>query len=844
MAEVHGSCDDRFSGVREALGRNLDAEELGASIAVDLDGETVVDLWGGFRDAERTTPWTRDTIVNVWSTTKTVLSLAALMLVDRGELDVYAPVGNYWPEFSAKGKKNVEVRHLMSHTSGVSGWEQPFSIRDMYDWATATERLAQQRPWWEPGTASGYHANNQGHLVGEVIRRITNTTFKQFVADEIARPLGADFQVGARESDWGRIAPVVPPPRPDADPRELDPASVMVKTYTGPVASAKAANSPEWRRADLGALNGHSNARGVLDVLRVLSLGGEVGGRRLLSQKTIDLDLRPAVRRRRPGAGRAVPVRHRLLPGLTGDPVRALGTHLLLGRLGWLDDRDGPRPAADDQLHDEPHGGRHPRLRPGRGLRAGRLRRGRLRLPAHVQPAVRTAAASWPRVRGMSGPAEVTRGWWPRLPRRRLVLLAAVAVLAVEAYLIGPTLGGAVAALATAQPGWIAVAAVAAATSMSMFSRGRRRLMRAAGVEVPARSALAAVYVAHAMHATLPGGAAFSTAYTFRWMRSWGASPTTATWTLASGGVVASAMLAALGLVGSLLVGSSAGLVPLSLAVAGVLLAAVAARRLQRRPDVVLSIARWALARADVLRRRPADAHRAALEQLVAQLRAVRPRPVDWAVAAAFALGNWVFDVACLAASALALGVTGLTPALLLLVFTAGMAAASFSLVPGGIGVVDAAMVLAFVAGGVPAAAALPAVLLYRLISLVGVVSAGWVVAALQARRRRRRRCRSCRGPRCGAWRPDRHASSITRRCSSVVSWWISRVSWVLVLSSSSCSRKSWLALACWKAAARFWPIITKVDRKMASRETTRVRVGQGLRSANSIQTAKTTTCT
>ena len=289
MAEVQGSCDDRFSGVREALERGLDGDELGASIAVDLDGETVVDLWGGYRDEERTTPWTEDTIVNGWSTTKTVLALAALMLVDRGELDVHAPVADYWPEFAAKGKKDVEVRHLMSHTSGVSGWEQPFSIRDMYDWETATERLAAQAPWWEPGTASGYHANNQGHLVGEVIRRITNTTFRHFVADEIAKPLGADYQIGAREADWDRIAPVVPPPRPDDDPRELDAESVMVKTYTGPVASAKAANSPEWRRADLGALNGHTNARGLMQVMRTMSLSGEAGGVRLLSPETIDL---------------------------------------------------------------------------------------------------------------------------------------------------------------------------------------------------------------------------------------------------------------------------------------------------------------------------------------------------------------------------------------------------------------------------------------------------------------------------------------------------------------------------------------------------------------------------
>ena len=134
MAEVHGTCDERVAGVRDALAEKLDGEELGASIAVDLDGETVVDIWGGYRDEERTTPWTQDTIVNVWSTTKCVLNLAARMLVERGDLDVHAPVGNYWPEFSAKGKEDIEVRHLMAHTSGVSGWEKPFSIKDMYDW--------------------------------------------------------------------------------------------------------------------------------------------------------------------------------------------------------------------------------------------------------------------------------------------------------------------------------------------------------------------------------------------------------------------------------------------------------------------------------------------------------------------------------------------------------------------------------------------------------------------------------------------------------------------------------------------------------------------------------------
>lgn len=289
MAEVHGRVDERFAGVREALAQQLDAgEELGASIAVDLDGETVVDVWGGYRDEQRTQPWSEHTIVNVWSTTKCVLALAALVLVDRGELDLDVPVADYWPEFAAKGKKDVRVRHLLSHTSGVSGWDQPFSVRDMYDWTTATERLAQQRPWWEPGTASGYHASNQGHLVGEVIRRITGTTFRKFVADRIAGPLGADFQVGARESEVSRIAPVVAPPRPEGGGPAPDPDSVVVKTFTGPRSSADAANTPEWRAADLGALNGHSNARGVARVLRTLALGGEAGGIRLLRPETVE----------------------------------------------------------------------------------------------------------------------------------------------------------------------------------------------------------------------------------------------------------------------------------------------------------------------------------------------------------------------------------------------------------------------------------------------------------------------------------------------------------------------------------------------------------------------------
>jgi CubicO group peptidase (beta-lactamase class C family) len=289
MGEVSGTCDARFAPVRDALAEQLDKEELGAGIVLDIDGETVVDIWGGWCDSERRRPWEQDTITNVWSTTKTVTNLAALMLVDRGLVDAYAPVADYWPEFAANGKEAIEVRHILSHTSGVSGWEAPFDVTDMYDWTSSTERLAAQSPWWEPGTASGYHANNQGHLVGEVVRRVTGLPLKGFVAEQIAGPLGADFQIGATKSDWPRIAPVVPPPPLPIDLATLPPESPMYKTFTGPVAEAANANTAGWRQADMGALNGHANARSVVRIIKALSLGGAVDGTRLLSPEAIDL---------------------------------------------------------------------------------------------------------------------------------------------------------------------------------------------------------------------------------------------------------------------------------------------------------------------------------------------------------------------------------------------------------------------------------------------------------------------------------------------------------------------------------------------------------------------------
>jgi len=293
VADIHGVCDGRFEAVRGALARNLDSgEELGASIVLDIDGDIVIDMWGGFRDEARTVPWDEHTITNVWSSTKTVTSLAALMLVDRGQLDVDAPIAKYWPEFAASGKQDVLVRHMLSHATGVSGLDQPAVVEDLYDWEQATSRFAAQAPWWEPGTASGYHALNFGHLIGEVVRRISGQSLKQFVAQEIAGPLGADFQIGAAESDWGRIAEVVPPPPLPFDFEAIGLDSPTVKTLTGPPVVAESANTPGWRRADIGAANGHGNARSVARVMSVVARGGEVDGVRLLGPDTVDLIFR------------------------------------------------------------------------------------------------------------------------------------------------------------------------------------------------------------------------------------------------------------------------------------------------------------------------------------------------------------------------------------------------------------------------------------------------------------------------------------------------------------------------------------------------------------------------
>jgi CubicO group peptidase (beta-lactamase class C family) len=247
-----------------------------------------VDLWGGHTDAARTVPWHQDTLVSLWSTTKTLSALAALVLVDRGALDLHRPVAHYWPEFAAQGKQDIEVRHVLAHTSGLSGWQQPFTMDDLYDWPTASARLAAQAPWWEPGSASGYHVQTQGQLIGELVRRVSGRTLTEFVDTEIAKPAQADVQIGARQADWPCIAELVVPSQLPGIPAGLDPEGIFTKTLLGSPARDEHVDTPQWRRAELGAVNGHGNARGMARALSVISRRGEVNGRRLLSADTVD----------------------------------------------------------------------------------------------------------------------------------------------------------------------------------------------------------------------------------------------------------------------------------------------------------------------------------------------------------------------------------------------------------------------------------------------------------------------------------------------------------------------------------------------------------------------------
>ncbi|MCB1685568.1 MAG: beta-lactamase family protein, partial [Pseudomonadales bacterium] len=277
-------CDPRFEAVKQAFANNFaEHGDVGASVAVTHNGEYVVDLWAGSRDAAGEEPWQEDTIVNVYSTTKTMAALCALVLADQGEIDFEAKVADYWPEFAQNGKGDVRVKHVMSHSAGLSGLDVQISAEQAYDWDFMIDTLAKQAPWWAPGTQSGYHALTQGYLIGEVVRRVTGQSLGTFFREQIAQPLQADFHIGTGEEHFARIGELIPPLAGPAS-QAGDPDSIAARTFRSPAIDAKDSRTPGWRKAEIPAANGHGNARSVVRVQSVLANGGEAFGKRILSE--------------------------------------------------------------------------------------------------------------------------------------------------------------------------------------------------------------------------------------------------------------------------------------------------------------------------------------------------------------------------------------------------------------------------------------------------------------------------------------------------------------------------------------------------------------------------------
>ena len=281
---AQGKRDTGFEGVEAVLDANLaSGADLGASFCATKDGVTLVDLWGGFADEARSRAWQSDTIVNVYSTTKTMTALTALLLADKGALDFDERVAHYWPEFAANGKADVKVSHLMSHSAGLSGWKEPITKEDLYDWEKATSLLAAQAPFWEPGTKPGYHALTQGYLVGEVIRRVVGKSVGTVFREEIAEPLGADFHIGLPASEDGRVADLVPPPAGGSISEEAM-AELPRNMATNPGIDVLETRTRAWRAAEIPAAGGTGNARSVAEIHTILANGGVAKGKRFLSE--------------------------------------------------------------------------------------------------------------------------------------------------------------------------------------------------------------------------------------------------------------------------------------------------------------------------------------------------------------------------------------------------------------------------------------------------------------------------------------------------------------------------------------------------------------------------------
>jgi len=306
---IHGHCDPRFENVRKVFTEKFEAgKEVGASIAFTLHGESVVDLWGGFV-GKRGTPeadreWQRDTLANTYSTTKGMTAICAHRLVEAGKLDLDAPVVQYWPEFGAEGKSEIPVRWLLSHQSGLPAIRKEMPPEALFDWDAMCQALAETKPWWTPGTKHGYHPVTYGHLVGEVIRRVSGRTVGQMFREDVAEPLEADFHIGLDAAEDDRVADIIgslaPPKSGPGEPKVkikgpladfmrdmTDPTTMVGRAFNNPRMKPTTVNSREWRAAEIPAANGHGTASALARVYGALANGGAVDGVRILEADSI-----------------------------------------------------------------------------------------------------------------------------------------------------------------------------------------------------------------------------------------------------------------------------------------------------------------------------------------------------------------------------------------------------------------------------------------------------------------------------------------------------------------------------------------------------------------------------
>lgn len=285
--EIKGHCDDRFAPVREAFAKNFEADkELGASYAVCVGGEMVVDLWGGHADVARTKAWEKDTIVQVSSSSKIPVSLCGLMLVDRGLIDLDEPVATYWPEFAQAGKEKLPVRYLFSHSSGLPNIDGMPALDVLADWDEVIRRLAAQKPWWEPGTQSGYQSMIYGHLIGELVLRTTGKTISEFFNQEVAAPLDIDFHLGPKGPEIDRIAEIEDNLGFE---EEVDKDSIYYRAHgyllRTEFTRATGTENAIWK-LNIPAGNGVGNARSLTRIGSLLARGGVAGGKRYFSEET------------------------------------------------------------------------------------------------------------------------------------------------------------------------------------------------------------------------------------------------------------------------------------------------------------------------------------------------------------------------------------------------------------------------------------------------------------------------------------------------------------------------------------------------------------------------------